>query len=436
LRPAGLLSAFIVVAWIGGNALADRLVLSGGGIVEVDQWWTEDDILYYRNADGTVGLPRSIVVRIEESEAPGDAVEAASAESPAEEKSAPAPTARLVPREIAERLTAAARALKARDFTTAAELYRGLMDDTEPDLVEPRVGYALTQMALGEDAMAHAVVLAGLARQPDEPALLELRGDLYNREERVDDAVRTWKEAFERLPTDRLREKILKGERELNAGRDYALDLTSHFNLRYDGEVEIDLVEAVTAFLEEQFWTMAEIFDHTPRQPITVILYPSRQFRDVTQSPEWVGGLYDGKIRVPLGGLRRLDPVARALLRHELTHAFVHTKTRGRCPRWLHEGLAQVMEQRTLTPRDEQAVIGRLGQVAPAEWETGGFSYPLALSLTSYLQDLQGTDGLVRVLDELSEGRSLEQALQNVYHLDYGRLCRDWATEVLDGEPR
>jgi hypothetical protein len=283
--------------------------------------------------------------------------------------------------------------------------------------------------------MAHAVVLAGLAHQPDEPSLLELRGDLYNREERVDDAVRTWKAAFERLPTDRLREKILKGERELSAGRDYALDLTSHFNLRYDGEVEIALVEAVTQFLEEQFWAMAEIFDHTPRQPITVILYPSRQFRDVTRSPEWVGGLYDGKIRVPLGGLRRLDPVARALLRHELTHAFVHTKTRGQCPRWLHEGLAQLMEQRTLTPRDEQAVIGRLARVAPTAWETGGFSYPLALSLTSYLKDLRGLDGLVRVLDALSEGQSPEQALQQVYYVEYARLCRDWAAQVLNGAP-
>jgi tetratricopeptide (TPR) repeat protein len=431
-----LLSACVValVAATGG-ARADRLHLAGGGIVDVDAWWIEDDLLVYRNAEGTVGLPRSVVAKVESSD-PGAVgsrsprPRTVSSAMPAANAPAPAAETRRVPPEIADRLRAATRALKERDYETAASLYHALMQDTEADFHEPRVGYAMAQIALGEDDLALSVVLDGLARDPREPRLLELRGDLRNREERVEDALRSWKDAFELSPGDRLRDKILKAERELHAGRDYALSMSSHFNLRYDGEVDLALAEAVIEFLEEQYWEMADRLDYAPRQAITVVLYPTRQFRDVTQSPEWVGGLYDGKIRVPLGGLSRLDPRAEGLLRHELTHAFVHAKSRGHCPRWLHEGLAQHFEGRTLSRRDRQGVVDLLGAVLPADWASAGFSYPAALSLTSYLEERGGLDRLTEVLRRLGEGEDPDQALTAVYGEGYAELCGDWAESV------
>ena len=51
-------------------SLADRLHLDGGGVIEVHSWWIDDGIVYYRDADGTIGLPRSIVLEIEPAEAP------------------------------------------------------------------------------------------------------------------------------------------------------------------------------------------------------------------------------------------------------------------------------------------------------------------------------------------------------------------------------
>jgi tetratricopeptide (TPR) repeat protein len=422
---------------VGGGVLADRLHLDGGGVIEVDSWWVEGDVLTYRNADGTIGLPRSIVVRIETTEhdstAPAEPKKrAAPAVKPA--PAGPPPATRRVPRRIAQQLREAGAALKARDFETAASLYQMLMNDPDVDFFEPHVGYSLAQISMGEDDMALSVVLDGLARDPEHGGLLELLGDLRNRQERVEDALSAWRDAFRFAPNDRLRDKILKAERELHAGRDYALNMSSHFNLRYDGDVAPELAEAVNEFLEERYWEMADSFDHAPRQPITVVLYPGQQFRDVTQTPEWVGGLYDGKIRVPLGGLKRLDPVARGLLTHELTHAFVHSKSRGQSPRWLHEGLAQRLEGRTLSPRDRQGVVRRLREVAPAEWQTGGFSYPLALSLTLHLEERRGFDSLVRVLHRLGEGEPFDRAIESVYNTDYPSLCRAWARTVLDEE--
>ena len=55
-----------------------------------------------------------------------------------------------------------------------------------------------------------------------------------------------------------------------------------------------------------------------------------------------------------------------------------------------------------------------------------------ALSLTRYLESQRGPDGLVWVLDLLSEGQSVDEALRRTYGLEYRALCRRWA-ESLEG---
>jgi len=69
--------------------------------------------------------------------------------------------------------------------------------------------------------------------------------------------------------------------------------------------------------------------------------------------------------------------------------------------------------------------------VAPPEWESRGFSYPAALSLTTHLERRRGVDGLVRVLARLAEGELPDRALEEVYGSSYAEICRDWADRVL-----
>jgi tetratricopeptide (TPR) repeat protein len=322
-------------------------------------------------------------------------------------------------------------ALEDREYVRAADLYESVLRETGPEFAPPRIGYALSQIALGEDERALSAVLEGLAFHPEQAQLLELLGDLRDRREQVEDALRAWREAFRQAPGDRLRQKILRAERELHAGRDYAFGTSAHFTVRYDGTVDPSVASTIIDYLEERYWTMVEELDHAPRQPITVVLYPTREFRDVTQAAEWVGGLYDGKIRVPLGGLARVGDPARAVLSHELTHAFVHAKTRGNCPRWLHEGLAQRTEGRHLTAAARDELARALEGAEPAACGPAHFSYAMALSLTSYLEDRRGFGALVRVLERLGEGATPDIALESEFGEGYGALCRRWAGHVL-----
>jgi tetratricopeptide (TPR) repeat protein len=441
VRRPSLLLPVAVLAVLGFTlpAAADIIHLRSGRSIQAGEWWIEGDTLHYESGAGTVGLPRSEVVRVERTSSPG-AGSISTAPAP-REGSGGRREWTLPEMEPAELLKLGGlmhegkSALERREFEAASAAFMAVLRE-RPEISPARVGYALSEMAMNRDSLALSVIVEGLVLDPDNADLHELLGDLRNREERVDDAVRAWKDAFRLAPNDRLREKITKGERELHAGRYYAFSTSPHFNVRYGDDLDPSLAAAVTDRLEEQYWTVADALRHAPQQPITVLLYPERQFRDVTLAPESVAGLFDGKIRVPLGGIRTIDSRAEALLIHELTHAVIHAKTRGNCPRWLHEGLAQRFEGRPVTRATRQEILRTLEGIAPSHWESRGFSYPAAHSLTRYLESRAGLDGLVRVLDRLGEGMDAEQALQHVYGEGYDQLCRLWAEELAGEDDR
>lgn len=423
-RRALCLTAVLAVA-AGLPARADRLHLAGGGVLETDSWWIEGDTLVYEGPAGTVGLPRSSVVKIEKATS-------TPAPKPAAPRPLPTPTARRALAEADAAVREGAAALVRRDLETAAERFTEALrlDDSRNDA---RLGLAVASLALGRDAEALAHVLDGLAREPGNAELHELLGDLRDREERTDDALASWREAFRLAPGDRVRDKILKAEREQAASRAYSFSAAPHFNLRFDGRVDDALASEIGDFLEKAWRDLADVYRHTPEQPITVMLYPTQAFREVTQTPADVAGLFDGKIRVPLGGLSRLNPQAKSVLVHELSHAVVHAKTRGNCPRWLQEGLAQRAEGRRATQSQRTEVSRRLGSGEPARWEEEGFSYPMALSLVRTLEDERGFHTLVDVLERLGRGAPLEQALTETFGDGYVALCRRWAERVRDG---
>jgi tetratricopeptide (TPR) repeat protein len=403
-------------------ALADTLHLKGGGTIEAEHWWIEGDTLRVESAGGVYGFPRTMLLRVEPTAAPPKRT---GARTPA-----PMPALSVTP-EIADKMKEGNDALVARDFDRAARRFWDVIQ-AEPDAPGPRIGYAAAEMAQGRDAMALPVILEGLVRDPGVADLHEILGDLRDREERVDEALSSWREAFRLDPSDRVRERIMKAERELAAGRDFAFSAAAHFTLRYDGALDQDLVASVTDFLEDRFRDLTQAYRHAPSQPITVLLYPRQAFRDVTQAGAEVAGLYDGKIRVPLGGLRQLDPGAKRVLSHELTHAIVQSKTRGNCPRWLHEGLAQAAEPRAPRRGDASTLFRTVRADAPATWPDAAFSYAASLSFTRFLEGRRGTDVVVSLLDRLGDGETLDAALSALYGATYAELAAEWARSLVD----
>lgn len=426
MRPPVAMAIAACLVW-AAPAAAARLHLQGGGTIEATAWWIDGDTLRVETAGGTIGIPKGMLVRVE-----GGGDIPARPAAPVVPPSAPGPrppTSR--PQSAAEaRMAEANAALLARDFETGARTFHEVIQE-RPEFAGPRVGYALCEMALGRDAMALPVILDGLVREPDSAQLHEVLGDLRDREERVEDALASWNEAFRLAPSDRLREKIVKAEREVQAGRDYAYSAAAHFNVRYDGALDQDVAAELIDVLEDRYAELTSTFRYAPSQPITVLLYPERAFRDVTQSGDDVAGLYDGKIRVPMGGLRSVGAEARRVLSHELAHAIVQSKTRGNCPRWLHEGLAQAIEPRTLKRSDAARLARSVRPDDPATWPDAAFSYPAALSFVRFLEARRGWDLLVSALARLGDGDPLDRVLGDLYGASYPELASAWA-DALD----
>ena len=431
MRRAGPRAVFALLVCAAAAARADVLHLQGGGEIATEHWWIEGDTLHVESAGGVVGLPRTLLVRVE----PGPTKAAAivggrpAAGGPLATTALPKTVAtpkHPVSPDIAAKMTEGNAALEAHDFETAAMRFYDVVK-AEPDAVGPRVGYAAAEMALGRDAAALPVILDGLARDPGAADLHEVFGVLRDREERVDDALTAWREAFRLAPSDRVRDRIIKAERELAAGRNYEYSAAAHFTLRYDGTLDQDLVAQLTDFLEDRFRDLTSTYRHAPSQSITVLLYPQQAFHDVTQVGNEVAGLYDGKIRVPMGGLKKLDPEAQRVLTHELTHAIVQSKSRGNCPRWLHEGLAQLAEPRTLRRADLIALRGAVRADAASTWPDQSFGYPAALSFTRFLEERRGFDLLVALVGRLGDGETPDAAFFALYGATYAELAAAWA---------
>src|SRR5262249_11196291 len=95
--------------------------------------------------------------------------------------------------------------------------------------------------------------------------------------------------------------------------------------------------------LERARSEVCNALSYFPKQKTIVVLYPQDVFREVTGTHEWVGGLFDRKIRLPIADVQRDQDKIEAAFRHEFTHLIVSEITPD-CPTFVNEGLAQLNE--------------------------------------------------------------------------------------------
>jgi hypothetical protein len=163
----------------------------------------------------------------------------------------------------------------------------------------------------------------------------------------------------------------------------------------------------------------------------------------VTHAPSWSGALNDGKLRIPISGLNSVTPELARVLKHELAHSFINYLSGGRCPPWLHEGIAQLLEPKSLGGDGRQlARLFKLQHNIPLNVLEGSFmrfsgveayaAYAESLAAVSYINDSYGMGDIQRLLQLLSQGSSTEAALRATIHSDYGQLETELAKYLTD----
>jgi tetratricopeptide (TPR) repeat protein len=460
----GLLFIAVCLA-LPASARADTIVLKNGRRIAALSVTMAGDKIQYETASGTLTLPRSIVDHIERGGGDLAAVggdksdfalkppEASPAISPNETEI----TQRVLHDAAIDRAYIAALEREARSGTAEANqdaaiahhaaaqfaLSRGDVEQAFND-ARSALTYAPEQPALLLDiAYFHlrrseytqSLEYIDRARRitPDDPEIAKLAGWAYYRLNKIDKAVAEWKRSQALRADPEVEAALKKAEKDIIEEEQYKENESSHFKLRYSGAAEPSLARDVLRVLERHYTAIDSELNYTPPDSIGVILYTQQAFADITQAPQWVGALNDGRIRVPVQGLAEVTPELSRVLKHELTHSFIQQKSHGLAPTWMQEGIAQWLEGKRSGAN--AAALVKLYETNPAlvklvyqgGWmklptDAAGAMYAWALADIEYIVQANGMGDVDRILGRIAAGEPPEEALKAALRMDYAEL--------------
>ena len=457
-----VLPGFLLLILAAVCARAEVIHLKNGGTIWADRVRKNGAHIEYDIGDNSYAIPKSVVERVEAGGIPPDFTSSVARGKDPDDVPTFAPTgnlkneAGLLDKIIHEgRVDADALAALEQEgnaSVTAAgyfiagkhEFEHGNFGKARPyfeaalrfDAQNPTIlnYYAALLVRTGNaaEALPYAERAARIA--PDSPDTLAVLGYAQFAADRTREAVRSWKRSLELRPDPALQKYLEKAEREASTEADYTQRESSHFTLRYEGKQSSEaLRRELVATLESEYDDLVRGLGVSPRSSIAVVLYTDQAFFDVTQSPSWAGAVNDGKLRIPIEGVSSVTPELARVLKHELAHSFINQLSGGRCPQWLNEGIAQVLEPKSVSSRGRRlAQLFRAQREIPFNALEGGFmrfspleailAYDESLAAVEYINDTYGMSDLRRILERLGQGSSPEAALRATIHSDYGQL--------------
>lgn len=347
-----------------------------------------------------------------------------------------APESVVVRRNLAAALAALGEERRrAHDPYRAAELFDRAVA-LHPERLRYRVLRGLARVETGSEGLrfyAREDFTYVLDRAPDHLDALFNLGEVAYMDRRLEEAVALWRRALALRPSDgAVAARLAKAERELAVERSYEELRGRVFLIRYAPEIAVEQATTVLRLCEETYGVLTKQFSVYPDK-IVVTLYTPSQFASATRMHGWVAGLSDGTIRLtirPNASAKELE----ATVYHELTHHLVR-RIAPRAPVWLHEGLAQRAEGRSVEAAEERL---RRAEPPPHAGELAaeilrernpqrvGRFYDLTLAFTSYLQEQYHDTGITRLLERLGERVPEDKAIRDVFGTSRAHLFASW----------
>ena len=300
--------------------------------------------------------------------------------------------------------------------------------DAEPRDPLSHFGAGLAAFLLGRPTVAQQSLEHALALAPQLTQASLLLGDLLYRGSDLDGAIRVYESALEYARDDKtLNARLETLRREAALHRGFFQSQGSHFVVLFEGPSDEELVRSAVDLLEAACWRIGGALAVYPERLLTVILYTQEQFRDITRSPLWAAGAYDGRIRVPVRGVRADSRELERVLAHEFTHALVQSVAPRGVPAWLSEGLAVLFE-----PTGDGWATEQLSSSArrlPLDRLAGGFvdlsgaearlAYAQSASAVRALVDHGGAWAVVALLQDIAAGDNFETAFERRMFMAY-----------------
>jgi tetratricopeptide (TPR) repeat protein len=233
--------------------------------------------------------------------------------------------------------------------------------------------YAL--LALHQPSQAMNVLEPALKQNPKDARLLALAGHAAYSSDDPRRALAYWRDSLDLSPNAALEQKYKQVEKEIGADKSGEKSYGMRFLLRYDTAVASpELARSMVAALDEEFSRIQFELGCPADERIVTIVQSREAYRASSGAAEWSGGLYDGRIRIPIAPSRQIDPETRRTFAHEIVHACMASI--GRWPGWLQEGMAQKLSGEQLYPQQRQVlqVLARAGKLPKLEQLGNGWA--------------------------------------------------------------
>jgi tetratricopeptide (TPR) repeat protein len=248
-----------------------------------------------------------------------------------------------------------------------------------------------------------------------------LLGRIAFDEGEVDLAIRTYEKALEQAPGDGgLARTLETWRREAGVHHTFSEQRFDRLRVMFEGRAEESLAAQATKVFNSAFFRIGDTLGEYPSNTIVAVLYTDKQFRDITRAPNWAGGQYDGRIRIPAAGAAQSPELFEHVMTHELTHAVIASIVPHGVPTWLNEGLAQHFDGSD--PQAARRRLKMLGRSVPLRNLENGFgrmgaaeaqmAYDESLIAVEVMADRPGF-GWTRLLHRLADGQSFAEAIVN-----------------------
>ncbi len=309
----------------------------------------------------------------------------------------------------------------------------------DPDLY---LGLGSAYLMASEYGAAETALEDAIALRPDDPAAHRRLGQLYYLTDDAESAVYHWQQVIDiGGPDPALASRLEKLRRQLSESRNLDTVADHQFSVRFDGGENPRLRQIVLEILGDAVFNIGQQLNIWPNRRIGVMLLTRTAFFDITGSPGWAAGIYEGQIKAPVAGYRP-DLLAK-ILHHEYVHAVLFDFLSDRCPWWLNEGLAQYFSPDPDGNRQKREIAQRilengdrpslkdLPRRLTADPQAAIAAYSLALSATTHLIDAFDLFSLQTLLEGLRNGMSPEAALNDAIGYSLTAFEAEWIARVL-----
>jgi len=302
---------------------------------------------------------------------------------------------------------------------------------TGPQTASTLLGAGLAARLQGRTDDVRRFLVDALKIEPSlTPASLLLGNVLYQSGD-LDGAIDVYQRAITLSPNNELLTRQLEAwrkEAELHSG--FRQTLGDHFTVLFEGPAEADLATRAVTLLEADYWRIGTALSIYPTSVTTVILYTREQFRDITRSPEWAGGAFDGRIRLPVQGALQNSAEFERVLAHEFTHALIQSIAARGVPTWLHEGLADCFDGSDIRKKEQQLrqsetrlPLARLeGSFGALTSKDASLAYAESAVAVHMLLDDVGAPALVSLLSDLGRGVPFAEAFERNILISYAEF--------------